>query len=240
DAHEFLLLLFMKLKMEAETLQWASSSPSYVCPVQNFEFRLQCVRTCSSCGDKVFQEEKHNNLSLDLHPLLTGGLELYFKASELECTCWRCSGRQATVVRHFLTLPRVLVLHLKRFYRDGRRMRKATDAVSIPPLLSLASLVGEQGDAAGRDTAPTDFSGDKEREHQDVSKDHCDQTSYRLSGIVSHLGDSIDTGHYISDTAGEKGPGWLTLNDRDVRTTAETTVLKTRDQTAYILFYFLW
>ncbi|KAJ3587069.1 hypothetical protein NHX12_013459, partial [Muraenolepis orangiensis] len=240
DAHEFLLLLFMKLKTEAETLQWASSSPSYVCPVQNFEFRLQCVRTCSSCGDKVFQEEKHNNLSLDLHPLLTGGLELYFKASELECTCWRCSGRQATVVRHFLTLPRVLVLHLKRFHRDGRRMRKATDAVSIPPLLSLASLVGEQGDAAGRDTAPTDFSGDKEREHQDVSvKDHCDQTSYRLSGIVSHLGDSIDTGHYISDTAGENGPGWLTLNDRDVRTTAETTVLKTRDQTAYILFYFL-
>ncbi|KAJ3593622.1 hypothetical protein NHX12_005956 [Muraenolepis orangiensis] len=245
-SEQFLLLLFMKMKMEAETLQWASSSPSYVCPVRNFEF--------SGCGDKVFQEEEQNNLSLDLHPLLTGGLELYFKASELECTCWRCSGRQATVVRHFLTLPRVLVLHLKRFHRDGRRLRKATDAVSIPPLLSLASLVGEQGDAAGRDTpryqkgdchsaqdtAPTDFSGDKEREHQDVSvKDHCDQTSYRLSGIVSHFGDSIDTGHYISDTAGENGPGWLTLNDWDGRTTAETTVLKTRDQTAYILFYFL-
>ncbi|KAJ3582340.1 hypothetical protein NHX12_007885, partial [Muraenolepis orangiensis] len=79
-------------KTEAETLLWASSSPSYVCPVQNFEFRLQCPHL------------------------------------------------------------------LQRFHYDGRRLRNATDAVSIPPLPSLASL-----------------------------KDHCDQTSYRLSGIVSHL-----------------------------------------------------
>ncbi|KAJ3597150.1 hypothetical protein NHX12_003550, partial [Muraenolepis orangiensis] len=67
DAHKFLLLLFMKMKMEAETLQWASS----------------CFCTCSSSGDKVFQEEEQNNLTLDLHPLLTGGLKLYFEVSEL-------------------------------------------------------------------------------------------------------------------------------------------------------------
>ncbi|KAK0155506.1 Ubiquitin carboxyl-terminal hydrolase 37 [Merluccius polli] len=224
DAHEFLLLLFMKMKMEGETLQGTSTSPSYICPVQNFEFRLQCVRTCSSCGDKVIQEEEvHNNLSLDLHPLLITGLKSFFKPSELECTCRQCSGHQATVVRHFLTLPRVLVLHVKRYHNDGAQLRKVTDAVGIPPLLSLASLVGEQGDAAGMDT-----------------EDHSNQTTYRLSGIISHLGESIDTGHYISDIVGENGTGWLTLNDSHVTKTAEATVLKTREETAYILFYVLW
>ncbi|XP_030203887.1 ubiquitin carboxyl-terminal hydrolase 37-like [Gadus morhua] len=148
DAHEFLLLLFMKMKMEGETLQEISKSPSYICPVQNFEFRLQCVRTCTSCGDKVFQEEEQNHLSLDLHPSLIAGLQFYFKPSELECTCRQCSGCQATAVRHFLTLPRVLLLHMKRFHHDGARLRKVTDAVSVPPWLSLASLVGEQGAAA--------------------------------------------------------------------------------------------
>ncbi|KAK0148536.1 Ubiquitin carboxyl-terminal hydrolase 37 [Merluccius polli] len=193
DAHEFLLLLFMKIKMEGETLQGTSTSPSYICPVQNFEFRLQCVRTCSSCGDKVIQEEEvHNNLSLDLHPLLITGLKSFFKPSELECTCRQCSGHQATVVRHFLTLPssagepylsfnRVLVLHMKRYHNDGAQLRKVTDAVGIPPLLSLVSLVGEQGDAAGMDTMRY--------------KDHSNQTTYRLSGIISHLGESIDTGN---------------------------------------------
>ncbi|KAK0155507.1 Ubiquitin hydrolase B [Merluccius polli] len=126
-------------------------------------------------------------------------------------------------VRHFLTLPRVLVLHVKRYHNDGAQLRKVTDAVGIPPLLSLASLVGEQGDAAGMDT-----------------EDHSNQTTYRLSGIISHLGESIDTGHYISDIVGENGTGWLTLNDSHVTKTAEATVLKTREETAYILFYVLW
>ena len=44
------------------------------------------------------------------------------------------------------------MLHLKRFHHDGAKLRKVTDAVSIPPLLSLASLIGEQGDAAGMGT----------------------------------------------------------------------------------------
>ncbi|KAK0144279.1 Ubiquitin carboxyl-terminal hydrolase 29 [Merluccius polli] len=133
--HVFLLLLFMKMKMEGEALQGTTPSLRYICPVQNFEFRLQCVRTCSSCGDTVFQEEEENSLSLDLHPTL-----LYFKS-------WSAPAGSALVARQ-----QVLVLHLKRFHHDGAKLRKVTDAVSIPPLLSLASLVGEQGDAAGMGT----------------------------------------------------------------------------------------
>nr|XP_029508257.1 uncharacterized protein LOC115123098 isoform X1 [Oncorhynchus nerka] len=35
--------------------------------------------------------------------------------SALECACRVCSGSMASVTRHFLTLPRVLMLHIKRF-----------------------------------------------------------------------------------------------------------------------------
>ena len=39
-----------------------------------------------SCGDKVIQEEEvHNNLSLDLHPLLITGLKSFFKVSAQFC-----------------------------------------------------------------------------------------------------------------------------------------------------------
>ncbi|XP_078145379.1 ubiquitin carboxyl-terminal hydrolase 37-like [Centroberyx gerrardi] len=100
------MLFLMGMKMQGETQQGTSTTPDYVCPTQNFEFKLQCVRTCSSCGNKVFQEEEHNNLSLDLSSCLTDSLALYFKASELECTCWQCLDHQATVSRGFLTLPR--------------------------------------------------------------------------------------------------------------------------------------
>ncbi|KAK0155505.1 Ubiquitin carboxyl-terminal hydrolase 37 [Merluccius polli] len=207
DAHEFLLLLFMKMKMEGETLQGTSTSPSYIFPssksVHSFVEYIRLRWSIAGFG--------YDATTATLTP------------SELECTCRQCSGHQATVVRHFLTLPRVLVLNVKRYHNDGAQLRKVTDAVGILPLLSLASLVGEQGDAAGMDT-----------------EDHSNQTTYRLSGIISHLGESIDTGHYISDIVGENGTGWLTLNDSHVTKTAEATVLKTREETAYILFYVLW
>jgi ubiquitin C-terminal hydrolase len=45
-------------------------------------------------------------------------------------------------------------------------------------------------------------------------------------------------GHYVSDVAREDGAGWLTLNDARV-TPAETPVLRTREKTAYMLFYVL-
>ncbi|CAL8282003.1 unnamed protein product [Gadus morhua 'NCC'] len=139
DAHEFLLLVLMKMKMEGEALQETSTSPSYICPVQNFEFRLQCVCTCSSCGDKGFLDGEQNHFPLT-STRLSFSLQIWSApASSAEC--------QASEIQHFLTLPRVL--HMKRFHHDGAWLRKVTDAASVPPWLSLASLVGKQGAAAG-------------------------------------------------------------------------------------------
>ncbi|XP_029913022.1 ubiquitin carboxyl-terminal hydrolase 37-like [Myripristis murdjan] len=151
DAHEFFLLLLMAMKSEGAMLQETSFVPDYVCPVETFEFHLQCVRTCSSCGQKIYQEEEHNNLSLDVSSSVEDSLQLYFTESELECRCWQCSARQATTVRHFLTLPRVLVLHIKRFQHDRGELRKVDASISIPRVLSLAPHCGQQRDEAAED-----------------------------------------------------------------------------------------
>ena len=98
--------------------------------------------------------------------------------------------------------------------------------------------------------------------HVSLQKDSSIQTIYQLSGIVSYLGESIETGSevhlyltYIQrtldtySTGGETGhaikvmgcnyisniAGWFTLQDSRVTRTAETAVLRAREETADIL-----
>uniref|UniRef100_UPI003AAD81E4 ubiquitin carboxyl-terminal hydrolase 37-like n=1 Tax=Centroberyx gerrardi TaxID=166262 RepID=UPI003AAD81E4 len=232
DAHEFLMLFLMGMKMQGETQQGTSTTPDYVCPTLNFEFKLQSVRTCSSCGDKVFQEEGHNNLSLDLSSCLTDSLALYFKASELECTCWQCLGHQATVSRAFLTLPRVLVLHMKRFCHDGEELRRVDDAVCIPPVLSLASLLEEQQDVlsspGGRKVSP------QAKPLPSTAGSQCPEQLPPLCSRLSPRGE-----HRLRDVVEGHGGEWVTLDDSRVTRTDEAAVLKDREDTAYLLFYVL-
>ncbi len=47
---------------------------------------------------------------------------------------------------------------------------------------------------------------------------------YRLLGIVSHMGDSSDTGHYISDVFDCKGKEWKSYNDSAVKKVRETCI----------------
>ncbi|XP_059899621.1 uncharacterized protein LOC132451272 isoform X2 [Gadus macrocephalus] len=81
----------------------------------------------------------------------------------------------------------VLLLHMKRFHHDGARLRKVTDAVSVPPWLSLASLVGEQGAAAGIDPLRSSYgegdiaSGAKPSANMAV--DHLDSAGDRDRGL---------------------------------------------------------
>ncbi|XP_052383228.1 ubiquitin carboxyl-terminal hydrolase 37-like isoform X1 [Oncorhynchus keta] len=59
---------------------------------------------------------------------------------------------------------------------------------------------------------------------------------YQLTGVVSHLGGSANSGHYISDILNASG-NWFCCNDSQVSMSNEATVLKTRAWSAYLLFY---
>ncbi|KAM9473518.1 ubiquitin carboxyl-terminal hydrolase 37-like [Salvelinus alpinus] len=141
DAHECVLLLLFQLKAEGMALK--GSPEPYTCPVKQLEFKLKTSRTCTSCGVIVYGQEDYNHLSLSLSHYLTHSLDLYFKPSALECACRVCSGSMASVTRHFLTLPRVLMLHIKRFTAGNWEPEKVDDPMSIPAELTLPAICGE-------------------------------------------------------------------------------------------------
>ncbi|XP_048869693.1 ubiquitin carboxyl-terminal hydrolase 37-like isoform X2 [Brienomyrus brachyistius] len=60
---------------------------------------------------------------------------------------------------------------------------------------------------------------------------------YQLVGILSHLGSSTISGHYISDTFTMEEKGWLAFSDHIVTRSDEEQVLRKRKSSAYMLFY---
>ncbi|XP_045074152.1 ubiquitin carboxyl-terminal hydrolase 26-like isoform X2 [Coregonus clupeaformis] len=172
----------------------------------------------------------------------------------------------ASVTRHFLTLPRVLMLHMKRFTAGDWEPEKVDDPMSIPAELTLSALCGETApvqhgarasslgnnnvdnipanSAEGTLDRPASNSSDQlekpadsEKGQQTATVRHQPDNIYKLSSVISHLGDNMYTGHYISDVFDNRGSGWLCLDDSRVLRTDEATVLRARAQTAYILFY---
>jgi len=59
--------------------------------------------------------------------------------------------------------------------------------------------------------------------------------SYRLIGVVSHIGSTSESGHYVSDVF-TKGQ-WLHCDDSTVRKTDEETVRKVCCRSAYVFIY---
>ncbi|XP_034143017.1 ubiquitin carboxyl-terminal hydrolase 25-like [Esox lucius] len=61
-------------------------------------------------------------------------------------------------------------------------------------------------------------------------------SDYQLTGIVSHLGGSMMSGHYVSDVLGASGQ-LLCCNDSQVSVSCEASVLRSRARSSYLLFY---
>ncbi|XP_039769439.1 ubiquitin carboxyl-terminal hydrolase 37 isoform X2 [Ornithorhynchus anatinus] len=122
----------------------------YTCPVvTNLEFEVQHSIVCKACGETVPRREQFNNLSIDLprrkKPLpsrsVQDSLDLFFRAEELEYSCEKCGGKSAVVMHKFNRLPRVLILHLKRYSFNVALSlnHKVGQQVVIPRFLTLAS-----------------------------------------------------------------------------------------------------
>ncbi|XP_069554901.1 ubiquitin carboxyl-terminal hydrolase 37 [Brachyistius frenatus] len=122
----------------------------YTCPVAvNMEFEVQHTITCKGCGEVVTKREQFNDLSIDLPrrkktlPLrsIQDSLDLFFRMEEIEYSCEKCNGKAATVTHKFSKLPRVLILHLKRYSFNAQLSlnSKLGQQVVIPRYLTLLS-----------------------------------------------------------------------------------------------------
>ncbi|EPQ18430.1 Ubiquitin carboxyl-terminal hydrolase 37 [Myotis brandtii] len=101
------------------------------------------------CGEIIPKREQFNDLSIDLprrkKPLplrsVQDSLDLFFRAEEIEYSCEKCSGKCALVRHKFNRLPRILILHLKRYSFNITLSlnNKIGQQVIIPRYLTLSS-----------------------------------------------------------------------------------------------------
>ncbi|XP_071315212.1 uncharacterized protein [Trachinotus anak] len=220
DAHEFLSCVLDMLRSLTSDLQTAEGDIGirYTCPISaHIAFQMLSTRTCKGCGIQSKREEDHVNLSLDLVP---GGsvshcLQDYLKENRLDYHC-ECGAEESTQQSSFFTLPNVLILQLKRFrFTRSFNVKKVTS-----PVVLSRELEVNLNSSCTKQT----------------------KTCYSLVSIISHLGSTAHSGHYICDGAyrepsGDLTDSWLTYNDKDVSETTGTKVCQQRKKSAYLLFY---
>lgn len=155
DAHECLNQILDHLKEEAVKVSTSTPSPNregseeeslLINPtVHNFEFEVEHSITCIKCGEVVTKIEQYIDLSLDVprgrEPTIQDALDLFFANERVDYRCARCDYDKSEVSKRINKLPRVFILHLKRYAYSvvSSRHTKIAQLISIPKYLTLAS-----------------------------------------------------------------------------------------------------
>jgi len=108
--------------------------------------------------------------------------------------------------------PRILVVHLKRFYNSSMRREKLSTTIQIPTTLDM------------RPYGP---------HASDYEKDRA--KNYKLYGISHHSG-TLYGGHYIGDVMNIDDGSWYNCNDSRCQ---KTVSADTNSTSAYVLFYMM-
>ncbi len=217
DAHEFLCRVLNIMSSSSKELQTVSlkMAVKFTCPVNaHIAFKMLSFRTCITCGQESMRQEDFTNLSLDVSHKGSVSDSLHEYLREHPLE-YRCScgGRMSAQQWSFLTLPDVLIIQLQRFSFCSRFGLRKVDCA----VKISRELVLHPGTAV--------------------------QQTYSLVSIVSHLGHTAYSGHYICDGVDrQRQPGdttdrWLSYDDMHVSETSFESVCSQRKRSAYILFY---
>ncbi|XP_062872143.1 ubiquitin hydrolase B-like [Trichomycterus rosablanca] len=197
------------------------------------------------CGAEKRRTEDYNHLSLALveNGSVKDCLEFFFRdEEEIECRCVVCNCTSASCRWTFYSLPRYLVLQLKRFKLSAKlKLRKQLNSVKIDRKLQLR-LPG-QSDLTQEDiinkTMDTDLTSTEYRKAEERTDRHeVDQcASYSLISVLNHYGSTIHSGHYTCDCFNQTDHLWLSYDDDEVSLTTEEYILNKRQKSAYVLIY---
>jgi len=185
-----------------------------------FNFRQPSVITCNTCynqrGDSIpfdpetKQELFSTSLQLALPTedklfALKDLLDNHFKPEKIhgknKVKCDTCNKKQISTKQFKLeSLPKILMIQLKRFDYTKGIASKITTAVSFPKKdLTLNT-------------------------HATEDKETAAERSYDLVGIIYHNGDSIGRGHYVSVVKNNKNNTWNLCDDSRVNSISESNV----------------
>lgn len=186
---------------------------------QEFEGIFMSTLTCTFCKEQSNTFEVFNCLSLPIPSETRCHLRdclSHFSNPERIEAAWECprckQKREADKKIVICKLPRVLIIHLKRFSLDGRWRQKLQTAVEFPLADLSVDCTNVLPQSAYGITPP--------------------RSSYNLCAVVNHYG-HLDGGHYTAFCKLEN-QRWYTFDDSNVCETKDTDVC---GQAAYILFY---
>lgn len=188
-----------------------------------FSFQFRSRITCGNCGRLSDTVENTNSWPIDVKYTqeLSKGIAHFLREEVLDgenaYKCDKCNRKvRATKKYSVRTAPNILVIQLKRF--DFSYAGKLSHFVSYPETLTLKTLlpsssseVGHSPAAAAAIHAMADSSpsgGEKSSTLRSVS--------YKLYGVLVHLGHTSHSGHYYSYVRAPNDT-WYKADDQRVR-----------------------
>lgn len=184
-----------------------------------FEGIFMSTLTCTFCRGQSNTFEVFNCLSLPIPSETRCHVReclSHFSNPERIEAAWECPRcklkREAEKKIVICKLPRILIIHLKRFSLDGRWRQKLQTAVDFP----LGDLTVDYTNVLP----------------QSAYESSPPKGSYNLRAVVNHYG-HLDGGHYTAFCKLEN-QRWYTFDDSNVHEMKESDVCT---QAAYILFY---
>ena len=210
---------------------------------------------CSGCKTVTTSTEVFKMLSVEIDDELSveDAIRKFGEVERMEGDdrffCDKCNTLcDAERSSRLTKLPRVLLVHLKRFRFDQKSMsrRKMYDRVPFTSDLLVGNNLlrkrSKPSDKAGeaRGSSSVGYAPVKR-----VSHENEDGRAYRLSSLVTHIGSSPIQGHYV--TVANTKSGWMLFDDEDVCEIDEDVVHScagsgkegsaTDTQVSYILLY---
>lgn len=141
-------------------------------------------------------------------------LDKFIEPERMIGTGFKCSGCKKKVdIEKDLTIyrfPKILVIHLKRFYHTTTRREKLNTTVNFPETLDMTAFAPHSKHESKRRAA-----------------------RYQLYGITHHSG-SLYGGHYISEVYSFGDKRWYECNDSHV---SRINRPDNSSSSAYLLFY---
>ena len=149
-------------------------------------------------SSKQLKVDEQRKFSIELQKCLRNDLNAIERNSfNNDWYCSRCQqNRQMTKENHILSLPQILIIHLKRFNMESPPPRTKIDTfVEYPPVLDMSEFLSNKSN---------------------------DKQIYDLIGVSVHFG-SFEGGHYVAYT--NKDSRWFICNDSSVESTANENVI---------------
>ena len=179
-----------------------------------FHGQLKSVVTCNECGKDCRAFDAFNSLSI---PIGNGTetepvqacLERHFREERVTRFCPRCMKDSKNCVKRtqLHTLPRYLVLHIRRLHQTKTQMQKAMTVLHANKTLDVSAHLSRPAADAARWAWPEAVANNQ----FNCCPFGLSTPLYELYGIINHFG-TLQGGHYTALTADERND-WHCYDD---------------------------